>query len=124
MAASNQITPETFQVPPTAHSPNSTLPVVVYRGALARADRTAEAAIGKLAAHQWMKGGHWQIAREEEAKKPHYHVTTHEAYTVLHGSGTYMLGKSPLDADVDPDGNPVGVRFTAHPGDVFAWPVS
>lgn len=124
MAASEQIAPETFEVPPTAHSPNSTLPVVVYRGALGRAERTAEAAIGKLSAHKWIRGGHWHIVREEEAKKPHYHVTTHEAYTVLRGSGTYMLGKSPLDPDVDADGNPVGVKFTAHPGDVFAWPVS
>lgn len=126
MASSDQIiTPETFQVPPTAHSPNSMLPVVVYRGVLATAaDRTADAAVGRLAAHGWVKGGHWQIAREEEAKKPHYHVTTHEAYTVLRGSGTYMLGKSPLDPDVDVDGRPVGVRFTARPGDVFAWPVS
>lgn len=124
MAPSDKIIPETFHVPPTAHSPNSNLPVVVYRSGLACADRTADVAIGKLSANQWMKGGHWQIAREEEARKPHYHITTHEAYTVLRGSGTYMLGKSPLDPDANAEGNPIGVRFTAHAGDVFAWPVS
>ncbi|KAI8213063.1 hypothetical protein K4K52_006380 [Colletotrichum sp. SAR 10_76] len=81
-----------------------------------------EAAMEILQSNQWIKGGHWKIANEKLAATPHYHATTHEAYTVLHGTGTYLLGKSPLDADFDEHGNAVGVKFVARPGDVFAWP--
>ncbi|OHE91449.1 hypothetical protein CORC01_13268 [Colletotrichum orchidophilum] len=116
----SQISPETFHVPPTPHSPNSTLPVVVYRNALE--NKTVEGALEAINTSEWVKGGHWKIANEALAAKPHYHSTTHEAYTVLQGSGTYVLGKSPLDADTNEIGNPVGIEFVARAGDVFAWP--
>lgn len=117
----NQVQPETFLVPPTAHSPNSKLPVIVYRNALR--DKTVDTALQTIETSEWPQGGHWKIAGEPVAATPHYHSITHEAYTVLNGSGTYLLGKSPLDPDVDGNGNQVGVRFTANAGDVFVFPV-
>ncbi|KAF7533620.1 hypothetical protein G7054_g6918 [Neopestalotiopsis clavispora] len=116
----NQVPPETIPVPATPHSPNSKLPVVVYRGALR--DRNLEGALAAVETSEWPKGGHWKIAQENLAATPHYHSTTHEAYTVLHGRGTYRLGKSPLDAEVDAEGETVGVEFTVREGDVFAFP--
>ncbi|ETS84811.1 hypothetical protein PFICI_02836 [Pestalotiopsis fici W106-1] len=116
----NQVPPETIPVPATPHSPNSKLPVVVYRGALL--DKTLEGALQAVDTSEWPKGGHWKIAQENLAATPHYHSITHEAYTVLHGHGTYSLGKSPLDAEVDSDGNNVGVTLTVREGDVFAFP--
>lgn len=116
-----QVQPETFPVPATAHSPNSKLPVIVYRDALS--NKTVDGALEAVETSEWPKGGHWKIAKETVAATPHYHATTHEAYTVLNGSGTYLLGKSPLDPDTDEDGKPVGVKFTARAGDVFVFPV-
>lgn len=116
-----EVAPEVLPVPATAHSPNSKLPVLVYRGALV--DPTADEAVAGMAANRWVKGGHWKISGEKLAHTAHYHSVTHEAYTVLHGHGTYVLGKSPLDPDVDGSGRPVGVTFTARAGDVFLFPV-
>ncbi|KAI0895518.1 hypothetical protein F4806DRAFT_84736 [Annulohypoxylon nitens] len=116
----NQREPELFYVPPTAHSPNSTLPVIVYRDAFI--NRTLEGVLEDMETSEWIKGGQWKIKQESLAVVPHYHGITHEAYSVLSGSGTYLLGKSPLDPDTDESGNPVGVRFTAHAGDMFVWP--
>ncbi|KAJ6032726.1 hypothetical protein N7540_003458 [Penicillium herquei] len=115
-----QVPPEILNVPPTAHSPNSKLPVVVYRNALI--DPTPEDALQAVGQSEWKKGGHWKIAKETLAATPHYHSTTHEAYTVLHGSATYLLGKSPLDPETDSNGDPIGVSFTARAGDVFVFP--
>lgn len=117
----NQVPPETFLVPPTAHSPNSDKPVIVYRSALV--DRTLEGALDAVETDEWVKGGHWKIAREKLAATPHFHAVTHECYTVLRGTGSYLLGRSPLDAPVDGQGRPVGVAFTARAGDVFTFPV-
>jgi uncharacterized protein YjlB len=117
----NQVVPKTFFVPPTTHSPNSHVPVIVYRNALV--DRTLEGALNAIETDEWAKGGHWKISRETLAATPHFHAVTHECYTVLKGSGTYLLGKSPLDPTVDQQGNQVGVTFTARAGDVFTFPV-
>ncbi|KAL3296452.1 cupin domain protein [Colletotrichum asianum] len=111
--AVNQTTPETFYVPATPHSPNSTLPVVVYRNALA--DRSYEAAIEILQSNQWIKGGRCLLLLRTT-------MPPLTRRTPSYGTGTYLLGKSPLDADFDKHGNAVGVKFVARPGDVFAWP--
>ncbi|RAL09116.1 cupin domain-containing protein [Aspergillus homomorphus CBS 101889] len=115
-----QVPPELHPIPPTSHSPNSPFPVIVYRGALL--DRTPTGALEAMETSEWPQGGHWKIGREKVAATPHYHATTHEAYTVLHGSGTYLLGQSPLDPETDEEGKPVGVKFTASAGDVFVFP--
>ncbi|KAJ5726755.1 uncharacterized protein N7483_008112 [Penicillium malachiteum] len=115
-----QVKPEILYVPPTAHSPNSKLPVVVYRNALT--DPTPDGVLQAVEESEWKKGGHWKIAKESLAATPHYHSTTHEAYTVLHGAATYLLGKSPLDPGTDSNGDSTGVRFTARAGDVFVFP--
>lgn len=116
----NKVPPETLTVPPTAHSPNSTRPVLVYRNALI--DKTPQGAADAIEQSEWIYGGHWIIAENTLAAVPHYHSITHEAYTVLHGTGTYRLGKSSLDPGFDANGE-VGVVFTARAGDVFVFPV-
>ena len=117
----NKVPPETLTVPPTAHSPNSTRPVFVYRDVLV--DKTPQGASNAIEQSEWVYGGHWRIAENTLAAVPHYHSITHEAYTVLHGTGTYRLGKSPLDPEIDANGEEVGVVFTARAGDVFVFPV-
>ncbi|KAE8154615.1 hypothetical protein BDV25DRAFT_135783 [Aspergillus avenaceus] len=114
------MTPETLFVPPTAHSPNSTLPVLRYPNAIT--DKSLNGAVSTIQGPEWRKGGHWVIGREKLAATPHYHSITHEAYTVLKGTGTYLLGRSPLDAEVDASGNEIGVKFVAREGDVFVFP--
>ncbi|GKZ26454.1 hypothetical protein AbraIFM66951_007879 [Aspergillus brasiliensis] len=116
----NKVPPETLTIPPTAHSPNSTRPVLIYRNALL--DKTPQGATAAIEQAEWVQGGHWKIAGNAQAAVPHYHSVTHEAYTVLHGTGTYRLGKSTLDSDVDANGEEVGVVFTARAGDVFVFP--
>ncbi|GAQ40486.1 hypothetical protein AtubIFM55763_003190 [Aspergillus tubingensis] len=116
----NKVIPGTLTVPPTIHSPNSTRPVLVYRDALV--DKTPQGASSSIYQSEWVYGGHWKIAENTLAAVPHYHSITHEAYTVLHGTGTYRLGKSPLDPEVDANGEEVGVVFTARAGDVFVFP--
>jgi uncharacterized protein YjlB len=118
----NQVQPETYYVPATHHSPNSKLPVIVYRNALI--NKTPEGALEAVETSEWINGGHWKIQKESLAGTPHYHSVTHEAYTVLHGNATYLLGRSPLDHETDQHGNPVGVIFKASEGDVFIFPVS
>ncbi|KAI2971444.1 transcriptional regulator family: Fungal Specific TF [Aspergillus niger] len=103
-----------------SHSPNSTRPVLVYRNALI--DKTPQGAADAIEQSEWIYGGHWIIAENTLAAVPHYHSITHEAYTVLHGTGTYRLGKSSLDPGFDANGEEVGVVFTARAGDVFVFP--
>lgn len=117
----NKVEPEKVFVPSTTHSPNSELPVLAYRNALT--DKTLEGSLAAVEPTGWIKGGHWKIAGVVDAATPHFHSTTHECYTVLRGRGTYLLGKSPLDPDVDENGQSVGVSFTASAGDIFAFPV-
>lgn len=110
-----QVKAETFFVPPTSHSPNSHLPVIVYRNALE--DKSVDGILQTVLIKDWVRGGHWKIDKERLAGMPHYHSNTHECYTVIAGTGTYLLGRSPLDAETD------GVKFVAHEGDVFILPV-
>ncbi|KAK0642690.1 Uncharacterized protein DIS24_g8787 [Lasiodiplodia hormozganensis] len=114
--AVNQVEPETFWVKPTPHSPNSALPVVVYRKALS--DTSPENILTLIERNGWLKGGHWKTF-----KVPHFHSNTHECYGIVRGSSTYQLGKSPLDADVDEEGNVNGKTFFAQAGDIFVLPV-
>lgn len=50
----NKVPTETFQVPPTAHSPNSSRPVLVYGDALI--DKTPEGAQEAIELSEWMQG--------------------------------------------------------------------
>lgn len=116
----NKVPPETFYVLPTAHSPNSRLPVVVYRNALN--NPSFESICAAMQTKDWVEGGHWTIAKVDAAAVPHFHSNAHECYGVIRGTGHYLLGKSPIDPDVDSNGQPVGVKFTANAGDVFIYP--
>ncbi|KAF4534988.1 C6 transcription factor [Lasiodiplodia theobromae] len=113
--AVNKVEPETFWVKPTPHSPNSALPVVVYRKALS--DTSPENILTSIERNGWLKGGHWKTF-----KVPHFHSNTHECYGIVRGSSIYQLGKSPLDADVDEEGNVTGKTFFAQAGDIFVLP--
>ncbi|RAK80136.1 cupin domain-containing protein [Aspergillus fijiensis CBS 313.89] len=101
----NASRPELYLIPPTKHSPNSPFPVIVFRGALL--DRTPTGALEAIELSEWAHGGHWKIGGEKVATTPHYHGTTHEAYTVLQGNEKR---------------NSVGVKFVAKAGDVFVFP--
>lgn len=108
--------PETLNVPPTPHSPNSFLPVIIYRRALH--DSSPLAILEAIEPNGWRKGGQWKTYNVS-----HFHSNTHECYGVIRGSSVYLLGKSPIDPDFDEHGHPVGVKFVANAGDVFVLPV-
>ncbi|KAF7560995.1 hypothetical protein G7046_g3137 [Stylonectria norvegica] len=115
MAAELNPTPEVYFIRPTPHVPNSKLPVVVYRKALL--GHTDDSKIQFIHNNGWEKTGQWgpyDVA--------HFHSTIHEAYVVLRGRGTYILGKSPIDPDVDEDGQENGLRLPMEDGDVFVLP--
>ncbi|EOD50968.1 putative cupin domain protein [Neofusicoccum parvum UCRNP2] len=111
----NHVEPETFWVKPTPHVPNSALPVVVYRKALS--DTSPENILSAIERNGWLKGGQWKTY-----KVAHFHSNTHECYGIIRGNTTYLLGKSPEDADIDDEGNPNGTKFFAEAGDVFVLP--
>ena len=116
MVSRTQVSPETFWIASTPHSPNSRLPIVVYRGALQ--DTSPNNIIATIEPNGWFHGGQWKAYNVA-----HFHSACHECYGVIKGSSTYMLGKSPADPDVDGDGNPLGRELRVRAGDVFVLPV-
>ncbi|MBV9337774.1 MAG: cupin domain-containing protein [Solirubrobacterales bacterium] len=84
--------------------PNSSLPVVLYRGALA--DSAGAAAYQKLfAGHRWL--GAW---RDGIFPFHHFHSTAHEVLGIAAGEAEVMLG------------GPQGRRFQLRRGDVVVLP--
>lgn len=110
------VEPETFWIQPTLHSPNSKLPIVVYRNALS--DTSPQNILATIEPNGWLKGGQWKTY-----KIPHFHATNHECYGIIKGSSTYLLGKSPIDSDFDEEGRPLGAKLHVKAGDVFVLPV-
>ncbi|RDW83505.1 putative cupin protein [Coleophoma crateriformis] len=109
------VEPELHYVHPTPHSPNSKLPIIVYRGALQ--DTSAESILSTIEPNAWLKGGQWKTY-----KIPHFHSNTHECYGIIKGSSTYLLGKSPIDPDTYENGEPIGFVLHVKVGDVFVLP--
>ena len=66
--------PEKYTLAPTAHCPNNTLPVLVYRDVLPK-PLTEESASEFLQRFSWGKRGTWGTIVVK-----HYHPNTHECY--------------------------------------------
>lgn len=82
----NTVTPETLLLPENGKMPNSDLPVLIYRQALAGAD--LEHAFRKtFHAHHW--GGTWVMGIYGYH---HFHCNAHEALGIAAGSATLLLG--------------------------------
>ena len=114
------VTPETHLIPPTQHSPNSALPIIVYRQVLT--DTSPSAILSTIEPNGWLKGG--QFKASPASKVPHFHSVCHECYGIIRGRSTYLLGKSPVDEDVDGLGRKLGLELRVEKGDVFVLPVS
>ncbi|GME45579.1 hypothetical protein GTA08_BOTSDO04745 [Neofusicoccum parvum] len=101
--------PEKYSVKPNAHCPNSSFPILVYRGVLP--NPLDEASTSEfLQRNQWEKKGTWGAITTK-----HFHPNTHECYGIFQGSSELVLGEGGLD-----EGG--GVRFTVGAGDVVVVP--
>ena len=85
--------------------PNSALPVVIYRQAIAANEATAEAMEALFDGNGWPS--QWRAGVYDYH---HYHSTAHECLGVASGSATLQLG------------GPGGREFTVSPGDVVLLP--
>jgi uncharacterized protein YjlB len=110
MSATND--PETFFFSPTAHVPNSQLPVLIYRHVLP-AKPTAGNTRALIEANRWFQGGVFKTYSAH-----HFHSVTHECYAVFKGRSTLLLGRGPLD-----DVNDGGVEVDVEVGDIIVLPV-
>ena len=91
-AKANKAELEVVFVPPTAHSPNSELPVLSYRNALV--DKTLEGSLALIEPNGWLKGGQCKPPKVGEASSTaHFHSTSHECHAVLQGRGTYLSSR-------------------------------
>ena len=98
--------PEIYWTSPTAHVPNSKLPVLVYRNVLP-ADLSVETVTKALETNHWMKGG---VFGHYPAH--HYHSNTHECYAAISGSTKCVYGIGPLDDQSK------GIEFEMKAGDI------
>lgn len=132
--------PNTFYLPPTLHSPGSTLPILHYRDVLPH-PRTEETATEFLTAHTWEK----RVRQQAHHSTPTNHArasgapstsaistptrtnatvsSTHTIQSsrlttpgVFQGSSTLLLGAAGGDGDT------AGLKLTVHPGDVLVLP--
>jgi uncharacterized protein YjlB len=95
---------ETYAVEDDGSIPNSTLPVLVYHGALQR-DAGASAYEKLFAEHGWL--GAW---RDGIFSFHHFHSTAHEVLGIAAGTANVLLG------------GPQGHRFELAGGDVLVLP--
>ncbi|KAL4911716.1 hypothetical protein BDW62DRAFT_215582 [Aspergillus aurantiobrunneus] len=109
------VEPEQFFLAPALHVPNSRLPILVYRNALA--DTSPRSILNTIEPNGWIKGGQWGTY-----KVPHFHTQCHECYGIIRGGSTYLLGVGPRDPEFDPHGRPYGMKLTVQQGDVFVLP--
>ncbi|ORY04113.1 hypothetical protein BCR34DRAFT_604965 [Clohesyomyces aquaticus] len=104
--------PEQHLLAPTAHVPNSRLPVLVYRGVLQ--GFSAEDMLELIESNDWIKGGQWKAYGVA-----HFHSNVHECYADIKGQSTYELGRSPIDAKLNGEGNEIGMRLRVAEGELF-----
>lgn len=104
--------PETYFLARTAHVPNSSLPVLLYRSVLPLPYHQ-QSARRVLEANDWIQGGVFS-----HYPSHHYHSVTHECYAVFQGSSRFLLGKGPLDETES------GVEVRLNAGDIIVQPVS
>jgi uncharacterized protein YjlB len=104
-AASAPKQPRAYRVKDDGKFPNSSLPVLVYEGALPFHDELATDFEGLFASHGWT--GSW---RNGLYRVHHYHSTAHEVLGVYRGQVTVCLGGEG------------GTRVTLRAGDVAVLP--
>jgi uncharacterized protein YjlB len=122
----------TYTLPPTPLIPNSRLPLLHYPGLLhslvTSPNFTTTQILDLYASNGWQT--QW-IAKYGPDIQSHYHSTTHEAMTVISGSGaTIRFGvadapnwsQEKYAVGERGDGEPGGVEIQAQIGDVFIIP--
>ncbi|XXH00782.1 hypothetical protein Hte_007133 [Hypoxylon texense] len=105
------IQPELHYLEETPWVPNSKLPIVVYRGALAHCENEDAVKEALEANGGWKKGGAWNAWF-----KAHFHPNAHECYGVVQGTSELSLGRSPLDPPEK------GMSLKVDRGDVIVLP--
>ncbi|KAF2223473.1 hypothetical protein BDZ85DRAFT_261644 [Elsinoe ampelina] len=108
--AFQNVSPEIYHLTPTAHVPNSKLPVLIYRNVLPR-PRNEASSIAALEKNDWIHGGTFK-----HYPTHHYHTVTHECYAIFNGTTRYLIGKGPLDDDVP------GIELDLEAGDLVIQP--
>jgi uncharacterized protein YjlB len=98
--------PETHSFAPNGRVPNSRLPLLVYRSAVAGGDDTPSAIEELFRANGWLNNWHYPGIYDYA----HFHSTTHEVLGIVAGSASVILG------------GPSGRRFEVGRGDVLVLP--
>ncbi|KAL1960372.1 hypothetical protein VTO42DRAFT_8332 [Malbranchea cinnamomea] len=100
---------EKFYLRPTVHSPNSPLPVLLYRNVLPK-PYSEESTSAFLAGKDWEKRGVFG-----HIPTYHFHPNTHECYGIFQGSSTLIIGRGEKD-------DKGGVLIPVSAGDVIVIP--
>ncbi|PGH09170.1 hypothetical protein GX51_00924 [Blastomyces parvus] len=101
---------ERFYLQPTKYSPNSVLPVLLYRSVLP-SPYSAGTTTEFLEENGWEKRGifgHYPT--------PHFHPNTHECYGIFQGSSTLRIGSGKNDC------HSAGILIPVAAGDVIVIP--
>ncbi|OAX82122.1 hypothetical protein ACJ72_03526 [Emergomyces africanus] len=102
---------ERFYLQPTTYSPNSPLPVLLYRNVLPR-PHSASTTIEFLERNKkWEKRGIFG-----HHPTPHFHPNTHECYGIFQGSSTLRIGRGKYDSHSS------GILVPVTAGDVIVIP--
>ena len=107
MSASTE--PEVHYLKPNTCSPNSSLPVLIYRCVLP-SPTTEESTTTLLTSHNWRKDGTWG-----HIDYRHFHPNVHECYGVVSGHSRLLLGQGQGDTDG-------GLEIEVKTGDVIILP--
>ena len=101
--------PEVHCLKPNTCSPNSSLPILIYRSVLP-SPNTEESTTSLLTSHSWRKDGTWgHIAYR------HFHPNVHECYGVFSGHSRLLLGQGENDVNG-------GLEIDVKTGDVIILP--
>ncbi|KAL2830437.1 hypothetical protein BJY01DRAFT_240376 [Aspergillus pseudoustus] len=100
---------DTYFLSPTAHAPNSLLPVIHYRDVLPH-PLSEEGVTKFLTANKWEKRGTWG-----HIPIRHFHPNSHECYGIFQGSSKLLLGVGESDQSG-------GLEVSVQAGDVIVLP--
>ncbi|EEH38333.2 hypothetical protein PAAG_01254 [Paracoccidioides lutzii Pb01] len=101
---------ERFYLQPTTFSPNSPLPVLVYRNVLPQPH-------SESATTEFLEGNNWERRGTfGHIPTPHFHPNTHECYGIFQGSSTLRIGKGKHDS------HSAGILIPVTAGDVIVLP--
>jgi uncharacterized protein YjlB len=115
----------TYGVKPTKLIPNSTKPLLNYKGCFSRKGK-----FDPILAYDTLKGHGWDVqwvTKYGRHQRSHYHAESHETMVVLSGSGVIRWGVADLSDDLKKttygdayEGG--GIEMDAKVGDVFVIP--